>query len=337
MKNSQETLNKNISRKSFGSIFAGNEMILILCIIGLSALMTIINPMFFSANTLFEMLRACVVTGIIAIGVGLVMINGGVDLSCMSIAIFSGYATTQIMVALDYQGSVFLMFVIGVIIGAFLGLCNAMLIAFLKIPIFIATLCAGVIYRGIMFQFIGHIYVTPANMPPGAMAFAGNTILGGLHVSVFILISLLLLAHLLLRYTVVGRGVFAMGGALISAQRIGYNVKRLNIMLYTFAGAMYGIGGIAYVTNNRMADPGGLAGTELVAVSSVVLGGVAITGGKGSMLGVFLGTLLTILIRNNLILMGVSSDWQAFVFGVVLIAAIALQAYQRNRAQKGKA
>jgi len=285
-------------------------------------------------DTVFDMLRTSVVVGIIAIGVGLVMINGGVDLSCMSIAIFAGYTSTRIFVALDLQEPMILMFLIGIAIGASLGFLNAVFIAFFKIPIFIATLGAGVIYQGIMLQFIGHIYVTPAHMPSGALALADNTVLGGLHVSVFILISLLVLTHLLLRYTMVGRGIFAMGGSLISAQRAGYNVKRLNIMLYTFAGAMYAIGGVIHVSVTRFADPSQLVGTELVVVSSVVLGGVSIVGGRGSMLGVFLGTLLTILIRNNLVLMGVSSDWQAFVFGLVLICAISLQAYQRNRAQK---
>lgn len=322
------------SNNALGNVLSGSELILIVCIVALSVLIAVINPIFFSIDTMFDMLRTSVVVGIIAIGVALVMINGGVDLSCMSIAIFTGYATSRIFVALNLEGPVFLMIMIGIVIGASLGVFNSVFIAFFKIPIFIATLGLGVIYRGVMLQFIGHIYVTPAYMPRGALEFAAHTVFGGLHVSVFILFALLILTHLLLRFTMVGRGIFAMGGSLISAQRVGYNVKRLNILLYAFAGAMYGIGGVIHVCLTRFADPGQLVGTELAVISSVVLGGVSITGGRGSMLGVFLGTFLTILIRNNLILMGVSSDWQAFVFGVVLICAISLQAYQRNKEQK---
>ena len=334
MNNSQNTIVKKSPLKSISRVFTGNEQILIISIIALSTLIAIINPVFFSMNTVFDLLRTSVVVGIIAIGVALVMINGGVDLSCMSIAIFAGYTSTRILTALDIQGPIILMFLIGIVIGAILGFLNSVFIAFFKLPIFVATLGLGVIYRGVMLQFIGHIYVTPANMPSSALALADNVILGGLHITVFLLIGLMILAHILLRYTMVGRGIYAVGGSLASAHRAGYNVKRLNILLYTFAGAMYAIGGVIHVAVARFADPGQLVGTELVVISSVVLGGVSITGGKGTMLGVFLGTILTILIRNNLILVGVPSDWQAFVFGFVLICAITLQAYQRKREQR---
>jgi len=310
------------------------ETILMLCIIALCIIITALNSAFFTKETLFETLKSCVVTGIIAIGVGLVMINGGIDLSCMSIAIFSAYSATKICVALDYQGHIIVLFLIAMAIGALLGFLNSLFIAYFKIPIFIATLCSGVIYKGIMLEFIGNIYVTPSDMPKSALDFSRSTVFGGLHISVFILFALLILTHLLLRYTTAGRGVFALGGAPISAERIGFNVKRLNISIYTYAGIMYAIGGVLYVSNSRLADPYDMIGTELNVIAAVVLGGVSITGGKGSILGIFLGTLLSVLIKNNLILVGISSDWQMFVFGAVFIFAIALQAYNQQRAQK---
>jgi simple sugar transport system permease protein len=119
-----------------------------------------------------------------------------------------------------------------------LGLLNAMFIAFFKVPIFIATLCSGVIYKGIMLEFIGNIYVTPTYMPDAALEFSKTHVFGGMHISVFIMIGLFILTFVLLRYTVTGRGVFALGGAPISASRIGYNVNRLNIAIYTYSGIM---------------------------------------------------------------------------------------------------
>ena len=323
--------NKKLNRK-FKKVLTRNETVLVLCIIVVCIIISMINSSFISENTLYETLKACVVTAIVAIGVGLVMINGGIDLSCMSIAIFAAYSATKIFVAFGWEGPVVLLFLLAMVIGAVLGLLNALFIAYFKIPIFIATLCSGVIYKGVMLEYIGNIYVTPANMPESALDFSKVTFFGGMHISVFIMIGLLLLTYVLLKYTTMGRGVYALGGAPISASRMGFNVNRLNIGIYSYAGIMYAIGGVVYVCNSRLADPYDMIGTELTVIAAVVLGGVSITGGKGSVMGMFLGTLLAVLIKNNLILIGITSDWQVFVFGIVFILAITLQAFNQTRA-----
>jgi simple sugar transport system permease protein len=326
----------NISNVKISKVLRRNEMVLILCIIAVCIVISLINVSFLSEDTLFETFKACVVTAIVAIGVGLVMINGGVDLSCMSIAIFSAYSATKIFVVLGWEGPVVLLFILAMAIGAVLGLLNALFIAYFKIPIFIATLCSGVIYKGFMLEYIGNIYVTPANMPDSTLEFSKASVFGGMHISVFIMVGLLLLTYVILKYTTIGRGVYALGGAPVSASRMGFNVKRLNIGIYSYAGVMYAIGGVVYVCNSRLADPYDMIGTELTVISAVVLGGVSITGGKGSVFGMFLGTLLAVLIKNNLILIGISSDWQIFVFGIVFILAIALQAFNQTRVQENR-
>lgn len=328
-------LGNQLSNK-LNKMFSKVETILVLCIIVLCVVITAINSVFFSADTLFETLKACVVTAIVGIGVGLVLINGGVDLSCMSIAIFSAYSAIKIFILLGQQPSIIMVFLLAMAIGGVLGLINCIFIAFLKIPIFIATLCLGAIYNGIMLEFIGNIYITPAQMPKSALEFSRIDVFGGLHISVLIMIGLLILTYILLRYTTVGRGLYALGGAPISASRVGYNVKRLNISTYLYAGVMYAIGGVIYVSNSRLADPYDMRGNELTVIAAVILGGISIAGGKGSMLGIILGTLLAVIIRNNLILIGVPSVWQAFVFGLVFIFAIALQAYNQKRSKRQK-
>lgn len=315
-------------------ILMHNEMILVLSIIVLSIIIGSLNNVFFTVGTLFETLKATVVMGIIAIGVALVMINGGVDLSCMAIGMFSAYSATKLMLLINPEASIILLFAIAIVIGASLGFLNALFISLFKIPIFIATLCTGAIYKGVMLEFIGNIYITPAKMPQAALDFSRLTVFGGLHVSVFILLGLLLVTFLLLRYTMAGRGVYALGGAPESTSRIGYNVNRLNFSIYIYAGIMYAIGGVVYVCNSRLADPYDMLGTELVVIAAVVLGGVSLTGGKGSMLGILLGTLLSVLIKNNLILIGISSDWTNFVFGAIFVLAIVLQAYNQSRSKK---
>jgi simple sugar transport system permease protein len=150
--NRQKKLHANGSRilSKLNKSLAKVETILIICVVALSIIITAFNSSFFSKETLFETLKACVVTGIIAIGVGLVMINGGIDLSCMSIAIFSAYSATKIFVALNYDGPIIVLFMLAMVIGGALGFLNSLFIAFFKIPIFIATLCSGVIYKGLL-------------------------------------------------------------------------------------------------------------------------------------------------------------------------------------------
>jgi len=320
--------------KIFNKIFSNNESILVLSIVLLSILIGSINSSFFSHETIYKTLLATVIWGIVGIGVGLVMINGGVDLSCMSIAIFSAYSATKIMLAINPDAPIIVLFLIAAAIGAGLGLVNALFISIFKIPIFIATLALGVIYKALMLEFIGNIYITPAQMPQSALDFSRVTVLDGLHISVLIMFGLMLVTFILLRYTMIGRGVYALGGAPESAERIGFNRRKMDFMIYIYSGIMYAIGGVVYVSNSRLADPYDMLGTELTVIAAVVLGGVSLLGGKGSVWGILLGALLSVIIKNNLILIGVSSDWANFVFGSIFVLAVALQAFNTARIKR---
>ena len=335
MNNTQEKGFSNTRfAKTINKLLAQNETILVLSIIGLSLLIGTINNAFFTVGTLYETLLATVVWGVVGIGVTLVMINGGVDLSSMSIAMFSAYTATKIMLWINPESPVIVLFLIAGVIGAGLGFVNAMFISLFKIPIFIVTLAMGVVYKAIMLEFIGNIYITPAQMPQSALDFSRTYVFGGLHISVLIMFALLILTHIIMRYTTLGRGVYALGGAPESAQRIGYSLRRLKFSLYIFAGVIYAIGGVIYVSNSRLADPYDMIGTELTVIAAVVLGGVSLTGGKGTVWGLLLGVLLSVIIRNNLILIGISSDWANFVFGAIFVAAVALQAYNKARTKE---
>jgi len=311
-----------------------NETMLVLSIVILSILIGTINQKFFTIETIHETMLATVVWVIVGIGVALVMINGGVDLSCMPIAMFSAYSGTKLMLLINPDAPIIVLFLIAMAIGAGLGLVNALFISIFKIPIFIATLATGVIYKAVMLEFIGNIYITPAQMPQSALDFSRAYVLGGFHVSVLIMFALLIVTFLLMRFTIIGHGVYALGGAPESAQRIGFSLRKLKFSIYIYSGIMYAIGGVVYVCNSRLADPYDMIGNELTVIAAVVLGGVSLLGGKGNVWGVFLGALLSVIIRNNLILIGISSDWSNFVFGVIFVLAIALQAFNTARAKR---
>jgi simple sugar transport system permease protein len=320
--------------QTINRLLSQNEAVLVISIVVMSILIGTINNKFFTIETVYGTLLATVIWGIVGMGVALVMINGGVDLSCMAIAMFSAYSATKLMLWIAPDAPIIVLFLIAMVIGAGLGLVNALFISIFNIPIFIATLALGVIYKAIMLEFIGNIYITPAQMPQSALDFSRTYVLGGLHVSVLIMFAVIFLTFFILRFTVIGRGVYALGGAPESAQRIGFNLRRLKFSIYVYAGIMYAIGGVVYVSNSRLADPYDMIGTELTVIAAVVLGGVSLLGGKGSVWGVLLGALLSVIIRNNLILIGISSDWANFVFGMIFIIAVALQAYNSARSKK---
>jgi len=147
----------------------------------------------------------------------------------------------------------------------------------------------------------------------------------GLHISVFLMLGIMILTYIFMKYTTLGRGIFALGGDAVSAQRIGFNLKRIRTVLYAYAGVVAGIAGMVYVSNNRTANPFDLHGDELAVIAAVVLGGTSIEGGKGSVVGVLLGVLLTVIINNSLVLIGIHSYWQKATFGAIIIVATTVQ------------
>jgi simple sugar transport system permease protein len=317
-----------------------NEFLVLVILIGVMTLFTVLNPTFLTMRNMFDLLRSMIVTGIFACGVMMVMISGGVDVSFMTIALCASYITIKIAVAGANNWLIVPLILLSALFGILLGLCNALLINKFEIPVFIATLAVGTTIRGLMLQFVGNEYIPNNWMPPSTINFSRFYVLNtvdstgssyGLHFSVFIMIGLMLITHFIMRYTTFGRGVYAIGGDVVSAKRIGYNVSRVRCFIFGSAGALAGLAGMIYAANNRMVDPISFQNEEMTVIAAVVLGGTSIMGGKGSMLGVFLGLTLTNVINNNLVMIGVPSYWQRLVFGAIIIGAVFVQSVKAKR------
>ena len=317
-----------------------NEFIVFLILIGIMALFTILNPSFLTVRNMYDLLRTMIVTGIFACGVMMAIISGGVDISFMVIALCSSYTTIRIALAVGTDWGFMPLILLSMLIGLLLGLCNAILINKFEISVFIATLAVGTTIRGLMLQFVGNEYVTNDLMPPSTIAFSRFIIFNavdstgasyGLHFSVLIMIGLMLITHFIMRHTIIGRGIYAIGGDAISAKRIGYNVSAVRYFLYAYSGALAGISGMIFAANNRMVDPISFQNEELTVIAAVVLGGTSIMGGKGTVFGVFLGLLLTNVINNNLVMIGVPSYWQRLVFGILIIIAVFVQSVKARQ------
>ena len=319
-----------------------NETVLIFAIIIFSLVIGSKSPEFFTLANLFDILRSSFVQLLFALGVLIVIISGGIDVSFPIVGIFSGYTAVIIMQKLELNPeSLLIPIVLAVLIGIALGGFNAIAIAGFGIPTLITTLGTAGIFRGVMLSFIGASFIS--DIPIGLDKFSTADLikfesdagtLVRLHVLIIPVAIITVLVALLLSRTIFGRSVYALGGGAEPTRRLGISVKRTQAKIYMLVGGLSGLAGILYVSLQRKANPYDLAGSELDVIAAVVLGGASIMGGYGTVFGTVLGVLFINMIKNNLVLLGVSSSWQRAAVGVLLVIGITIQAISENRKNK---
>lgn len=314
-----------------------SEKILILLIVLLCAVISAINPTFFTLGNFCDMIRSSTVNGLYAVGVMLVLISGGIDISFPSIAAFSMYATVKIFLAVGYDGSFILPLAVSAVFGLLMGSINALLIYRFKLPTLIATLGTSNLFNGILLTFLGSAQIN--TLPKGYSRFAKTLILrvpsdygvSSIPIAFLVWIGAALVVWYILKYTMLGRGVYALGGNRVSAERIGMNIGMIHLFIYGAAGAIAGMAGTINTALKRTCNPFDAIGIELTIIAAVVLGGVKITGGKGSMMGTILGVFMFNIINNSLIMVGVSTYWQRAVIGILILLSTSITALQDKR------
>jgi simple sugar transport system permease protein len=287
-----------------------------------------LNPNFFQLAMVFDIIRACTVLGLFALGVMIVLAAGGIDVSFAAIAALTMYGITKLVLTQFPDTSMPVIMVAGAVGGALLGVLNGLLVDWLKAPSLIVTIGTQYLYRGILLTFIGTVFLMniPHSMDAfGKMALWRHDTATGLHAvlpaTVLVLAAAALLTWWLLNRTLMGRAVYAIGGSLAIAERLGYNLRAVHVFVFGYAGFLSGLAGIVHVSSTRLANPFDLVGTELDVIAAVILGGARITGGSGSVAGTLLGVLLVTLINNVLILAGVPSTWQKVIVGAFIVVA----------------
>lgn len=319
-------------------IFRRNETLVAVTIVGLCLLIGFSNPIFFTVGNLFDLLRSMIVIGIFAMGVLIVIISGGIDVSFTAIGVFALYATVRLLKAYAPESPIWVGFLIAALIGLGLGLINAFFIARFKLPTLIVTLGTLSMFHGFLLFAIGNNIIR--DVPPAMTAFARTALVrvplergtANLHPGIFITIGIAILVWLLLDYTMLGRGVYALGGAAEAAERAGFNVTRIQYFIYAFVGLLSGIAGMTFGSLARQANPQDIVGMELNVIAAVVLGGASLTGGRGTVIGTLLGVILVVIANNSLILIGVPSVWQRVVIGVIILIGTGLPALRERRA-----
>ncbi len=316
-----------------------NETLVALVIVGFCAAAALSDPGFLSIVTLTDLLRGGIILGIFAVAALIVLISGGIDVSFTAIAAFTMYVTAMALNAAMPWMPWWAALIMGMAIGACLGAINGVLIAVMGLPTLIVTLGTLSIFRGFMLTFIGQKQIT--TLPPGMREFGRMMLIRGenadgsfysLHAAFMVTILAIVLTWFILHRTMLGRQIFATGGSVESARRIGINVRGVQFFVYVYVGMLAGLAGIIHASMARVANPFDLVGLELSVIAAVVLGGARLAGGHGTLTGTVMGVALIVLVRNSLIVLGIPSTWQSVAIGVLILIGTGLPAWQAKRA-----
>lgn len=322
------------SMKRFGK---SNEFILIVISLVLFLCFGLVNSTIFTIANLFAVVRAGIINFIFALSVLLIMISGGIDMSFMAIGSLSMYVVIKNIHDHRLNLPVAAALVLIILTGVLLGLINAVLVDRLKLNPFVVTLGTQSLYKGFLLTFVGTAFIV--DLPDSLMKMSQTNLFSvvdrygrtsALNVSALVVIVLYIGVYLFLKYTMLGKSIYAMGGDNEAAIRVGLNLLKLRCIVFGLAGAIAAIGGITETVLTRTANPSALIGNELNVIAGVVLGGGNAQKGKGTVFGTFLGVLLLTFVNNSLTALRIPSYWQAAVSGLIIIIGTVGQSYRSN-------
>jgi simple sugar transport system permease protein len=311
-----------------------HEFWLLLVVLALGLVLSLATDSFFTLQNLFDLLTSNAFVGVLCAGLLVVLVSGGIDISFTATATVAQYVAMS--VALKYGGNWLTVFVIACGIGIVCGLINAVFIYVFRIKSIIVTIATLNIYYGIlMFVTSGkYIYSLPDWFARGIWWFEyvdADQIPYALNFQILMLVVVFVLTWLLLNRTTTGRQIYAMGGNPDAAQRLGFNLFRLHLIVYGYMGFIAGIASLVQAQLAQSVAPTVLVGKELDVLAAVVLGGASLLGGVGTVMGTLLGLTLLAMVQNGLLLMGVSSYYSQFFTGLIILISVSATAISAMR------
>lgn len=297
------------------------------------AIVTAIEPRFFTAFNLRSILLWVPLLTVVAMGEMMVIIIRGIDVSVGSTLGFAGIVVG--MIFRDYPGfNIYIGTLLGILIGAVLGAINGSLITWVKIPAVITTLGTLSAYRGFVFIVSGGRQIDPNYIPKDLVRWSQRGPFDSQLVPWVVVIALFVavLMYLFLHYTKTGRNVYTLGSNPDAARLRGIAVDRTTFIVYTITGAMAGLAGILYASRFGFVNPGQTGvGFELTVIAAVVLGGTNVFGGSGSVFGTVLGCMLLGTINVALAVLGIAGTWQLAVYGIVILLTVSIDAIVQHQ------
>lgn len=319
-----------LGRRLLGHVLYQREIGVITALVALCLYGTFGTDGFASRANLLNVGQQASLIGIMAVGMTFVIISGEIDLSVGSIYVVSSMVTGLL---LEHGTNWVVALIIGVVAGALCGAVNGALTVVLKIPSFIVTLGTLSVFRGIALLMTN---AAPISLDRSLPNISSYSYLGtgrplGIPMQLILMLGIVVIGAFVLRATLFGYHVYAVGGSREAARLCGIPVSRVRIMSFVILGALSGLAGIIGLAFLQYAQGTTGSGLELVVITAVIIGSAALFGGSGRMLGTLVGVLLIATLQNVLILAGVSSFWQSVVIGVVIIASVGLDAWARRR------
>ncbi|MBQ4610458.1 MAG: ABC transporter permease [Clostridia bacterium] len=318
MEKKQLSAFKTMGRKPwFSSI-----IIFVLVFVGMSLLAP---DTFLTTKNITNVLRQGAVYAIMAVGMSYAIMIGGIDLSQGSV--LAVVAVTVAMIMKEGEGSVMLAVLAGLGIGAAIGLLNGVLIGYLDVPAFIATL-------GTMYGMRGMALILTNAAPIGAnyepFRVLGTGYFLGIPIPVYLVAAVAIVGQFILTKTATGRYILAVGSNAEASRLSGINVRKTKVIAHVLSGVAVAIAAIMYVSRLGAAQPTAGDGYELEAVCATVIGGTSILGGEGSIVGSAIGAIIVMILRNGMVLLGVSTYWQQLIIGLVLVIAVILDIFRKK-------
>ena len=307
------------------------EINLIFIIIALGVLLWIFTESFMTPSNLRSVSVSFALDCIVVIGMSLVIISGGIDLSVGAVLALA--CTLTAVLYLDGMPFI-LCALIGLSASVLCGLFNGFLIAKQKMAPFIVTLAMMGIARGICFIITTGTPISLVNKLPAGFKYLGAGSIGGFPVLVLISFIIVFIADLLFRKSPLLRQVYYSGSNEKAAIFSGIKVTKVKLLVYVFSSFLCGIAGLLFLSRFSFASPVAGQGLELTMIAGCVIGGISMEGGEGTVLGSVLGIIMLSLINNGLILLNVSVYWQQFIGGIILISAVWLDYYRVSRRNK---
>ena len=320
--NSSTTALKNVARSPVFPIAAA---LVLVCVV-----MFILTPNFLTASNLTNIVTQSSIVGIAAVGATFVIITGGIDLSVGSNIALSGMIAATLV-----SGGVngYLGIAIAIAISIFIGAFNGASVTWLRLAPFIVTLAVLGMARGLTLQISEgqSVYGLPTSF-----TWLGGGTLFGLPVPIYLTVVVFAIGYILSSRTTFGHKVYAVGGNREAARLAGIRDGRVLLAVYAFAGLCAGLAAVILVGRLGSATPTAATGLELQVIAAVVIGGTSLFGGKGSLIGTFVGVLLIGVINNGLTLLNVSPFWVQFMQGALIFLAVLLDSYNTRRVFRSK-
>ncbi|HOB41852.1 MAG TPA: ribose ABC transporter permease [Bacillota bacterium] len=294
--------------------------------VGICILLSVLTPVFLSVNNIINVIRQVSINGILAAGMTMVIISGGIDLSVGSVAAICGAIVAGTQLKLGLAPAMLL----SVATGALLGLINGLVITKGKVAPFVATLGMTTVARGLTLIYTGG---RPIYNLTDAFRVLGAGYVGPIPVPVLILALVIAVVHFVMSSTVFGREVYALGGNEEAARYSGINVERRRMLVYISMGLLSAVTGIVLTSRLGSADPTAGVGFETDAIAAVVIGGTSMSGGEGSVIGSLIGALIIGVMNNGLNLLNVSPYYQQIFKGLIVVLAVLMDSASRRKRQ----